>query len=451
MRIALALVVLAACGDNLAPPPVADCSAYAPPPTGLGLDAAREAHRRAALRQRLRYREALDPGYVLRETRVIADQAVCAQQLYEVGRVLFEHPFTVDDGLGAPFQRVQGGDAGAPATTTCTSCHWRGGPGGAGAFPDNAFLDGDGDRVSSADARNPPSLVGSGVVQALADEMTADLAALRADALAHKPADVELVTKGVSFGTLHVDARGNVSTADVRGIDADLVVRPFGWKGTGQTLEDVVTDEAARHFGFTEQLTPGQLTAIAVYVASLETPILAPFESPVDLADPAGPTQPYLVDAWTRGRVVFDQLGCATCHVPSLPLARPAVTLGTVTVDLAAGTEAPRLARDPVTDTYPAFVFSDFKRHDLGGENASQHVQGGIATKFYLTRRLWGVGDSAPYFHDGAAVTLDDAIRRHHGEADASRAAWTELETTDRNALRVFLTSLRRAPRLGVP
>lgn len=449
MRIALALVVLAACGDNLAPP-IADCSAYAPPPTELGLDAAREAHRRAALRQRLRYREALDPGYVLRETRAIADQAVCAQQLYEVGRVLFEHPFTVDDGLAPPFQRVQGGDGG-PVTTTCTSCHWRGGPGGAGAFPDNAFVLGDGDRTSSADARNPPSLAGAGVVQALADEMTADLAALRDDAVQRKPAAVELVTKDVSFGTLRVDARGNLSTADVRGIDADLVVRPFGWKGTGQTLADVVADEAARHFGFSEELTPGQLTAIAVYVASLDTPILAPFESPVDLADPAGPTQPYLVEAWTRGRAVFDQLGCATCHVPSLPLARPTVTLGVVTVDLASGTEAPRLARDPATDTYPAFVFSDFKRHDLGSENASRHVHGGIATKLYLTRGLWGAGDSAPYFHDGASVTIDDAIRRHHGEAEATRVAWTQLETTDRNALRVFLTSLRRAPRLGVP
>ena len=496
MNRALALVVLlAACGDNLAPPPRADCSAYAPPPTGLGLDAAREAHRRAALRQHLRYREALEPGYVMRETRLVADQAridrgeVCAQELYEVGRILFEHDFTFADGLAtsdaAPFHRVQRGRAGGPETTSCTSCHWRSGPGGAGAFPDNAYLLGDGDRISSADARNPPSLIGAGVVQALADEMTAELAQLRADAIARgRATEVELVTKGISFGTLHVDARGNVSTDDVRGIDRDLVVRPFGWKGTARTITELVTEAAAAHLGvqsedaalvedplelgggppedpdgdgIANELTSGQATALAVYVASLELPINAPFESPDDLAHPAGPTQPYLVDEWARGRVILEQIGCTGCHTPSLPLARTVVaitsplTAGSVMVDLANGTEAPRVARDAATGTYNAFVYSDFKRHDLGGENASQHVHGGIATRFYLTRRLWGVGETAPYFHDGASVTLDDAIGRHHGEAEASRLAWTQLPREDRDALRVFLTSLRRAPRLVVP
>jgi hypothetical protein len=480
------LLVLAACGDNLPPPTVRECSHLAPPPTGMGLDAAREAHRRGALRQRLRYREAIEPGYVLRETALVADQAridrdqVCGQELYEVGRILFAHDFIPDE----PFRRVQVGRRGGPETTSCTSCHWRGGAGGAGGYTDNALLRGDGDRVTSADARNPPSLIGSGVAQALGEEMTAELAALRADAIARArrteaAIEVELVAKGIAFGTLHVDARGNVDTRDVRGIDPDLVVRPFGWKGTAATIHEMVTEATALHFGVeTEdaalhaaasadpleladsvaaELTTGQLTALSVYVASLELPIMTPHEAPVDRADPAGPVQPYLVDEWVRGREVFDTLGCASCHVPSLPLTRATaaitspVTGGTFAVDLATQAEAPRITRDPASGAYQAFVFSDFKRHDLGAENASQHMHGGIAPRLYLTRRLWGVGDSAPYFHDGEAATVDHAIRRHGGEAAAVRQAWTELSTEDRNALRVFLTSLRRAPRLGVP
>jgi hypothetical protein len=501
VRCALAIAaVLAGCGDNVAEPRP-DCSALAPPPTGLTLEAAREAHRRAALRQRLREREVVDPGYTLRATARVADQAridrglVCAQELYEVGRILFEHGYTFDEGLAAgpsaaPFQRVQAGRRGGPETNACTSCHWRGGPGGGGSFTDASLILGDGDRASSADLRNPPALVGAGVAQALAAEMTAELAALRERAIADArrtdgAVEVELVAKGVSYGMLRVEADGSVDTAQVRGIDGDLVVKPFGWKGTTTTLHEFIAEAAALHFGIqgedaqageradalelgdgplddpdadgiTDELTPGQVTALAVYIASLETPIMRPHERPVEIADPAGPTAPYLVDEWARGRVVFEEIGCAFCHRPSLVLDRSTVTLrspstgGAVELDLARDAEAPRIAADPAGG-WRVFVFSDFKRHDLGDENASRHREAGISRRFYLTRRLWGVASSGPYFYDGQAATIDHAIDRHGGEAADARAAWRALSTEDRSALRVFLTSLRREPRLVVP
>lgn len=500
LLLASLLAGLAACGDNLPGEPLPDCSALAPPATGLGLPAAREAHRRAALRQRLRYREAIEPGHVLRATAPLVEQArierglVCPQDLYEVGRILFEHAYSFADGLGAgpsaaPFRRIQLGRHGGPETTSCTSCHWRNGPAGGGGVADAAFLYGDGASATSADARNPPALLGAGVVQALAQEMTAELAALRDGAVAQARrakarVDVELTAKGISYGVLHVDAGGRIDTDDVRGIDPDLVVRPFGWKGTVATIDEFVAEAAALHFGIqgedaaslggaeplelgdgapedrdgdgvADELSAGQLTALAAYVALLETPIMRVHERPVDRLDPAGPVEPYLVDEWAQGRVVFEDLGCATCHVPRLVLDRPTLVIGTAgrgaTIDLTRDAEEPRLAHDPVGGGYPVFVFSDFKRHDLGDANASRHRQAGIATRFYLTRRLWGVGDSAPYLHDGLAVTLDDAIARHGGEAAAARAGWGALPAGDRSALRVFLTSLRRAPRLAVP
>ena len=188
---------------------------------------------------------------------------------------------------------------------------------------------------------------------------------------------------------------------------------------------------------------------------------MKPHERPVALEDPAGEVEPYLVDEWARGRVVFEDLGCAHCHVPTMVLARPTIALRPpvpgrghppgVTVDSARDTEAPRLGYDAAAGGYPVHVFSDFKRHDLGDDNASRHRQQGIATRLYLTRRLWGVGDSAPYFYDGQSPTLDDAIARHGGEAAFARSAWRSASPQDRTALRVFLTSLRRAPRLHVP
>jgi len=497
-QLALAFA-LAACGDNIDPPRT-DCSQLAPPATGLDVAAAKEAHRRAAQRQQLRYREAIEPGYVMRVTGEIADQAaidrgqVCPQDLAEVGRILFEHRFTFADGLAigespTPFKRIQSGRAGGPETFSCTSCHWRGGVGGGGGVTDDAFLLGDGDRASSADARKPPALMGAGIVQALAEEMSADLAAQLADARhsaqsADRTVAIELVTKGVSYGTIRVDADGRIDTNDLRGIDADLVVRPFGWKGTVPTLTQFVAEASALHFGIesddaalspdpidlgtgpssdrdgdgiAEELSSGQVTAIAVYLASLEMPVMRPLETPVDRSDPAGAVEPFLVDEWAHGRELFSDIGCAGCHQPSLVLNKPAVTIRSptggdgITVDLTTQTEAPRIELDPATGGYPVFLFSDLKRHNLGDDNASKHLQSGIATRFYLTRPLWGVGDSGPYFYDGRASSIDHAIERHGGEAEFVRRNWESLPVADKSALRIFVTALRRAPRLVIP
>lgn len=501
-RAALALAALAACGDNL-PAPVPDCAGRAPPAVGLDLDGVREAHRRAALRQRLRLREAAEPGYLRRLTAaaVAQDQLdaglYCAADLYEVGRLLFEHPVSFADGLaagpveGTPLGRVQRGRAGGPETTTCTACHWRGGPGGAGGLPDTSFLLGDGDRVSSADERNPPSLLGAGVVQALGEDMTATLQRLRDGARADADdrgaaVEVELVAQGVSFGRLRVHPGGRLDTDAVRGVDTDLVVRPFGWKGTAATLAEFSAEATALHLGVqaegvaeqpakdplvlgdgpsddpdgdgvVDELTAGQLTALATHLALQPLPIGGPLERPVARDDLAGPVEPYLVDEWARGRAVLDELGCTSCHQPRMVLARSTVTVRApaaavgVTVDLARDGEAPRLTWDAAAGGYPVYLFSDLKRHDLGDEAAAQHVHAGLGRRVYLTRRLWGVASSAPYFHDGRSSTVEDAIERHGGEAAFARDAWRAAPPADRQALRVFLASLRRAPRPLVP
>ena len=87
----------------------------------------------------------------------------------------------------------------------------------------------------------------------------------------------------------------------------------------------------------------------------------------------------------------------------------------------------------------------------MGGESAARHEQNGVASRMYSTPRLWGVADSAPYLHDGRAPSLDYAIAGHGGEGAASRAAYAALPNEDKGALRVYLMSLRRAPRVVVP
>ncbi|MNC97487.1 hypothetical protein D3C83_151580 [compost metagenome] len=61
----------------------------------------------------------------------------------------------------------------------------------------------------------------------------------------------------------------------------------------------------------------------------------------------------------------------------------------------------------------------------------------------FVTIALWGVADSAPYLHDGRALTLNDAILQHDGEGRASRDAYAAASADTRRAVVAFLQTLR--------
>src|SRR5439155_372101 len=396
------LVLIGACVRSDAPRWRAECPPLARP-APLSLEAAREAHRLADRRQALRFREAAAPGSVLREMHAALDAKriaagdVCLSELADRGRLLFEHEYDFPDGLGGgqastapggPFRRVHQGLFGGPETISCPSCHWVGGPNGAGAETDNVFLQGDGERTRSGDERNPPALIGLGVVQALAREMSRAL---------HKE-------------------------------------------------RDFVVGEAGR----------ASLAAMMSHLALLELPIVEPLIQNRQLPPAAQkllpPTTTSFADDFQRGREQFRTLGCAGCHVPMLVLESPVVVVeGMPPIDLSREMRRPALTYDPALHGYPVWLFSDLKRHDMGTGNAAQHVQRGVALNEYLTPRLWGVADSAPYLHDGRAPSFDYAIAGHDGEGAAARAAFAALPMEEKGALRVYLMSLRRVPRVVVP
>ena len=86
-------------------------------------------------------------------------------------------------------------------------------------------------------------------------------------------------------------------------------------------------------------------------------------------------------------------------------------------------------------------LFSDLKRHDMGpglAENFGSHID-----SEFITARLWGVADTAPYLHDGRATTLTDAILAHGGEAQLARDAFAALPVGQQNLVLTFLKRLR--------
>ena len=156
------------------------------------------------------------------------------------GRQVFQRKFTQEQGLG-PIVGDGAGNIGADnrigagLADSCAACHGR--PrGGAGSG---------GDVATRPDSRDAPHLFGLGLKEMLADEITTDLRAIRAQAMAsarqtNKSITQELMAKGIRYGRITALGDGTVDTSNVVGVDADLRVRPFGAHGGTVSIREFV-------------------------------------------------------------------------------------------------------------------------------------------------------------------------------------------------------------------
>lgn len=412
------------------------------------------------------------------------------------GRDLFSAKFDRVDGAGrpkatqaiVPTRRKRGENprfqrTGGPDSSACSSCHNDPIPGGAGDFVANAFVSegfesADFDSVDPqfSNERNTNTLTGDGMVELLAREMTAELQAQRRQAVQQARAGghevvVELRSKGVDFGRLSAAPDGIVDLSGLQGIDTDLVLRPFSRKGVFTSLRQFTVNalnahhglEAAERFGKrwtgsddfdgdgkADQVSEGDVSALTLFQATL-----APPGRRDDL--PAVWRQ-----AAAAGETAFGRLGCASCHVPALPLRSMVFTdpgpydaAGTlrasevaqpIAVDFAKLPWARQLKRN-ASGEWMVPLFSDLKRHVIADGGAPEFGNELMAQRFvqrdvFMTPELWGVGSTAPYGHRGDIDTLDAVIRAHGGEARAARDAYVAADENTRSGVVAFLKSL---------
>jgi len=129
------------------------------------------------------------------------------------------------------------------------------------------------------------------------------------------------------------------------------------------------------------------------------------------------------------GRVTFQALGCAGCHMQTLTTGQHSI------VELSNQTIHP---------------FTDLLLHDMGEGLADGRPEFLATSREWRTTPLWGIGltetvlrgGEVTYLHDGRARTLEEAILWHGGEAEASQRRFVEIAASEREALIRFLRSL---------
>jgi len=431
----------------------------------------------------------------------IDDGALSTDAIIARGERVFTASFNTLDGAGRPetttvdadnfrarrvfpdnFNRVSGPDA-----NSCAVCHTIPALGGGGDNATNVFVladrlefvnfdggAGDGGQAHTlktvGNERTSVSLFGAGYVELLAREMTADLHAIRDSARREAKArgatvSADLETKGVRFGRLSANPDGTLDASLVEGIDADLVIRPFMQKGTVTSLREFAVKAMNQHFGMqaseqfgdaedrdadgvADELTRGDLTALALFQATLPAPRAI------------APEREANRQAAARGRALFSAIECSACHVPEMPLYsaaysepnpfNPAGKLqafeveNPYTVDLAALNGAPEFRRRDSDGAIMIPVFTDFKRHKMGDVLNNEILEEeGVPTDEWLTRKLWGFASEPPFLHHGRATLISEAILAHGGEAQPSRDAFAALPQDDKDALIEFLKTLR--------
>lgn len=420
--------------------------------------------------------------------------------------------------LSDPAQPLTGSRAfnriSAPDANSCTGCHNApyGLSGGGGDFVTNVFVLGQRfDSVtfdpsdtlptrgtvdeagqamslqSIANLRATTGLFGAGYLEMLARQITEELQRIR-DSIKLGETK-ELVSKGIHFGRLTLTNAGLWDTSKVEGLPRlsllttgsnhppSLVIRPWHQAANVVSIREFTNNAFNHHHGiqpterfgvdtdpdgdgFKNEMTRADVTAVAIWQATLQVP------------GRVIPRDPEIERAVLAGERAFERIGCATCHVSRLPLNNqgwiysepnpfnPPSNLRsgetqTVRVDLTSDLLPPPRLRPDSAGVVWVEAYTDFKLHDIcePGDAEPLDMNQSPWSKFFkkgnnrfLTKRLWGAANEPPFFHHGLFTTLRQSVLAHSGEAKSSRQAFEALPAAEQDAIIEFLKTLQILP-----
>jgi CxxC motif-containing protein (DUF1111 family) len=202
----------------------------------------------------------------------------------------------------------------------------------------------------------------------------------------------------------------------------------FGWKAQVATLHQFAGDAYLNEMGITNPSFPHENLPQGEPIPSGCDTVADPeddgsgvtaFTNFMRFLAPA-PRRPVTVQV-QLGEQVFSQIGCASCHVPTMTTGPNSVAA---------------LSNQRVN------LFSDLLLHAMGAGLADGIEQGRAKGDEFRTAPLWGLSRRDRFMHDGGSNTIEKAILRHGGEAQNARDRFGGLSPADHDALLAFLDSL---------
>jgi CxxC motif-containing protein (DUF1111 family) len=286
---------------------------------------------------------------------------------------------------------------------------------------------------------------------------------------------------------------------------ADRIGR-FGWKDQHASLLAFAADAYLNEMGITNSLKKTEVTTTCNPPVTTAVPNddRTKITEPNSLADPndnhledidhfasfmrslKAPARDETVAATPEakhGAELFTRIGCASCHVETIVTGKSPAAPGGPGLH-------PEALENRVIHPYSDFLLHDvgtgdgiavalvehfgeervekrFREESAAGESksgatnpedeCSESFQTAVAEgekhpkllrdtlcarNKIRTAPLWGLRLRSRLMHDGNSVQLDDAIRRHRGEAEKVTERFFKLKSRDQNALLTFLRSL---------
>src|SRR2546429_2692131 len=308
------------------------------------------------------------------------------------------------------------------------------------AFPDSEIQERVPDTDTIRTTRLALNLLGDGLVEAVADETLIEIARAQ---------------RRTTRGTI----RGQALYVPILEAPGETRIGRFGWKDQHASLLSFSADAYLNEMGITSRLLPDEVTTLCNTASEPNNTTDSSGLADIDrftrflraTKAPARDTVLAATPGARRGSELFDAIGCATCHVRTLitAAARTPLNGGTDTTPAALGEKA----------VHP---FGDFLLHDIGTgdgivmampEHYGPAVYKVLWREFSIdsvgrtrnkmrTAPLWGVRLRPRLMHDGASLTLRDAIVRHRGEASGVSNRFRKLTQRDQEAIIAFLESL---------
>lgn len=352
-----------------------------------------------------------------------------SQKSYDDFRETFNEVEEVEDGLGPVFN-----DKG------CGNCHNVPVAGGssdtletrAGKLVDGVFVDHPGgslvhDQAISRDIverlqpgedrtfRSSLNVLGDGFVEAIADQTIIDI-----------------------YNGQPSDVRGMLIYVPVLEASGKSRVARFGWKNQHASLESFAADAYLNEMGITSPLQRFENTSDGRDVSKYDT-VPDPEDDGKDIqqfvdfmrATKVPPRGTIAAADDKAGQAIFEKIGCASCHVPTI-----------VTASVGTSINGDTYSVPPALGNKVIHPYSDFLLHDIGtGDPIVQNGGQGTYDKV-RTPPLWGLRTRNLLLHDGKSKTISDAIRRHDGQATKAYSAYQSLSPQEREQLLTFLESL---------